>query len=99
MFYKHPAECLLATRSVWVTSKQLLGYSSHSLKKPPFQHLLLGSLSERLLAALDYLMVPSQLERWGRWVQQRDGEGTGGLCLVGQLNGVARAEVMWECGV
>lgn len=27
-------------------------------------------------------MVPSQLERRGWWVRQREGEGTGGLCLV-----------------
>lgn len=30
----HPTECLLATRSVWVTGKQLLGCISHSLKRP-----------------------------------------------------------------
>lgn len=27
-------------------------------------------------------MVPSQLERRGWWVRQREGEVTGGLCLV-----------------
>lgn len=36
-------------------------------------------------------MVPSQLERREWWVQQRDGEGIGGLCLVGQLNGVGES--------
>lgn len=64
------------------------------LKDPPFQHLLVGSLSGRLLAASDHLMVPSQLERWEQWVRRRDGKGTGGLCLVVKLNAVGRAEVM-----
>ena len=43
-----------------------------SKRDPPLQHLLLGSLSGRLLAAPDYLMVPSQLERRGWWVGGRE---------------------------
>lgn len=78
MFGQHPAECLLATHSVWVSSKQLLGCSSHSLKRPSLQHLLLGSLSGRLLAALDHFIVPSQLERRG---QRAGGRGTGGYSV------------------
>lgn len=35
--------------SIRVTGNQLLGWSSHTLKGPPAQHLLLGSPSGQLL--------------------------------------------------
>lgn len=49
-------------------------------------------------ARLDYLMVPSQLEKWRSWEWKREWNQTGGCsvwCLV-DLNGLWRVVAVWE---
>lgn len=80
--------------SGWPANSCLSQFFPQSYKTPP-------SSTCYWAARLDYLMVPSQLGKWGSWVWKREiRRGGRGLCLVfgGSvgLNGLWRGVVVWE---
>lgn len=98
------AKCVnstLASRSVWMTSKQLLGCSSHSLKETPTPAPATGEPVWIAAGCSRLLNGPQSAGETGMVVGATEGVGGRGdrgssVWCLGQLNRVWIVEVTWE---